>query len=120
MHALEPIKYAFKAEQVLLISEPVMCMNALWIPYRRDPLLMKEILGSVNTTASDATAIFCHADVCGAYMNDGMKSKEGLDISHFPQHLPIYSGHFHKPQTVRITMIYVCGMILMYEWWCVY
>ena len=46
--------------------------------------------------------IFCHADIQGASMNDNMRCKEGLDISAFPPNLPIYSGHFHKPHTVRI------------------
>lgn len=104
VHALEPIQYAFRSDQVLLISEPVVCMGALWVPYRRDTELMKDILKTATTTA-DPSIIFCHADVCGAYMNDGMKSKEGLDISHFPQHLPVYSGHFHKPHMVIIGWI---------------
>ena len=47
--------------------------------------------------------IFCHADIQGASMNDGMRCREGLDISAFPPNLPIYSGHFHKPHTVSTT-----------------
>ena len=50
--------------------------------------------------------IFCHADIQGASMNDNMRCKEGLDISAFPPNLPIYSGHFHKPHTVRISTFF--------------
>ena len=34
-------------------------------------------------------------------MNDGMRCRDGLDISSFPSNVPIYSGHFHKPHTMR-------------------
>ena len=99
VHSLEPLLYAFKSEQIFMISEPVVCMGALWVPYRRDPLLMKSIL-KAGGECSDVTTVYCHADVKGAYMNDGMRSKEGLEISSFPANLPIYSGHFHKPHTM--------------------
>jgi len=33
-------------------------------------------------------------------MNDGMRCREGLEITSFPADLPIYSGHFHKPHTM--------------------
>lgn len=99
IHALEPVMYAFGQEQALLISEPTICLGALWIPYRRDPSLMKSILNSAATNP-DINIIFCHADVKGAFMNDGMKCKEGIELSNFPSHIPIFSGHFHKPHTV--------------------
>ena len=99
VHALEPLVYAFRLDQVLLISEPSICLGALWIPYRRDPTLMQAIL-KAGADHPDVSIIFCHADVKGAYMNDGMRSREGIEISMFPPHLPIYSGHFHKPHTV--------------------
>ena len=95
--------YAFDSDQVLLINEPSVCMGALWIPYRRDSNLMKAILKS-SAQRSDISMVFCHADVKGAYMNDGMKCREGIDISHFPDKLPIYSGHFHKPHTVSCSL----------------
>ena len=99
MHALEPLLYAFKPGQILMLSEPTVCMGALWIPYRRDSSLMKSIL-SAGAADPNVSMIFCHADAKGAFMNDGMRSREGLDISMFPPNLPIYSGHFHKPHTV--------------------
>ena len=68
---------------------------------RRDPKLMKSILeAGTNGVAGDISMIFCHADVRGAFMNDNMRCREGLDIGAFPQNMPIFSGHFHKPHTV--------------------
>ena len=119
VHALEPLSYVFAPGQILLISEPVICMGALWIPYRRNPDMMKAILtagayqeGNEKVLPDEikeklkeneaVSIIFCHADIQGASMNDGMRCREGLDISAFPPNIPIYSGHFHKPHTVRM------------------
>jgi hypothetical protein len=55
--------------------------------------------------------IFCHADIQGASMNDNMRCREGLDISAFPPNLPIYSGHFHKPHTVRAHSLRTCHSV---------
>ena len=61
----------------------------------RNDMLTKQMLENEKVSI-----IFCHADIQGASMNDGMRCREGLDISAFPPNLPIYSGHFHKPHTV--------------------
>jgi len=100
VHALEPLVYAFKPDQAVLLSEPALYMNALWIPYRRDTAVMSAIL-QAGTEDKDTSIIFCHTDVQGAFMNDGMRSREGLSIDAFPENLPIYSGHFHKPHTMK-------------------
>ena len=73
---------------------------------------MKQILKSISEqssqknqstrSSSEVSIIYCHADIKGALMNDGWRSKEGLEITDFPSKLPIYSGHFHKPHVVRI------------------
>lgn len=99
VHALEPLQYAFAPGQMLLVSEPMVCLGALWVPYRRDHQLLKAILreGASNPAVG---IVFCHADVKGASMNDGMKSREGLDVDVFPAHIPVYSGHYHKPHKV--------------------
>jgi len=99
VHALEPLKYAFDHERILMINEPSICLNALWVPYRRDHHLMKSILKAGNDN-DDIDIIFCHADVKGAFMNDGIRSREGISITEFPENMPIYSGHFHKPHTM--------------------
>lgn len=100
MHSLEPLEYAFRPGQMLMINEPAICLGALWVPYRRDASLMKEVLQQAGARPGDISMVFCHADVRGAYMNDNMRSQEGLDITCFPRNLPIYSGHFHKPHTI--------------------
>ena len=118
MHALEPLLYAFKPEQILMINEPAMCLGALWVPYRRDPAVMKAVfdacISSNNNNSNNSegvSMIFCHADVKGAFMNDNMRSREGMDISLFPKHIPIFSGHFHKPHTV--SCLFICCLILV-------
>lgn len=103
VHALEPLKYAFESDQILMIDEPCICMNALWIPYRRSHALMKHILSEAWHNPS-ISAIFCHADVKGAWMNDGMQSREGIDVQLFPPNVPIFSGHFHKPHSVAFSL----------------
>lgn len=120
VHALEPLRYAFDSEKMLLIDEPSFCLNALWIPYRRSADLMRSILsqawthsdsnsdGSSDSSSSNSnsiSAIFCHADVKGAWMNDGIRSREGLDVSSFPPNIPVYSGHFHKVSPVYILLM---------------
>lgn len=61
---------------------------------------MRRILSAGALARDEVGIVFCHADVRGAYMNDGMRSREGIDIAAFPSALPIYSGHFHKPHTM--------------------
>ena len=107
-------------------------MGALWIPYRRDPKMMKAVLTAgrfsddvafnkldgISDTLKEklkenekVSIIFCHADIQGASMNDNMRCREGLDISAFPPNLPIYSGHFHKPHTVRTFFLRTCHSV---------
>jgi hypothetical protein len=100
IHSLEPLVYAFPNDQAILISEPTICLGALWIPYRRDPALMKSVLAAVKLH-ENINMIFCHADVKGAFMNDNMLCREGIEVSNFPASIPIFSGHFHKPHTVN-------------------
>jgi len=59
VHALEPLRYAFLPDQILMISEPTVCLGALWIPYRRNASVMKSVLASV-TGRNDISMIFCH------------------------------------------------------------
>jgi hypothetical protein len=101
VHGIEPLKYCFPSENVIVIDEPAYYLGALWIPYRRNHQLMEDILLK-STSNKDISMIFCHADVRGAWMNDGMQSRDGMNVSLFPSDLPIYSGHFHKPHTVSI------------------
>jgi hypothetical protein len=109
VHALEPLQYAFPPEQVLVLTEPTVCLGALWLPYRRDEALLGGLLREGQRLAQEEKigAVFCHADVGGASMNDGITSRAGLDVSLFPAHIPIYSGHFHKPHNLTRRSVYV-------------
>jgi DNA repair exonuclease SbcCD nuclease subunit len=84
----------------LILSHPTKFMNALFIPHIRDKELMKSILSS--TEAITSSALFVHADVKGASMNDLITSRHGLSESIFPTNKYIYSGHFHKPHEIQI------------------
>jgi len=83
----------------LIITHPTKFMNALFIPHIRDKQIMKSILSS--NESQDSNALFVHADVKGASMNDMITSQHGLDGSVFPCDKFIYSGHFHKPHIVK-------------------
>lgn len=83
---------------LLILSHPTVFANALWIPHIRSPAVLESVLQS--EAAVDARAIFCHADVTGAYMNDNIVSLGGVPPRVFPPNIPIYAGHFHKPHTV--------------------
>jgi len=84
---------------ILLFSQPTKFNNALFVPHIRDIAAMQSILQSPK--ASTSQAIFIHADVTGAYMNDLIMSTGGIAPSYFPPNTPIYSGHFHKPHVVE-------------------
>jgi len=57
VHALEPLLYAFRPDQILMITEPSVCMGALWIPYRRDTAVMKDVL----QFASNGTSLLSYS-----------------------------------------------------------
>lgn len=72
----------------------------------KNTILSKQMLENEKVSI-----IFCHADIQGASMNDGMRCREGLDISAFPPNLPIYSGHFHKPHTVIVYLFFIIFLL---------
>jgi DNA repair exonuclease SbcCD ATPase subunit/DNA repair exonuclease SbcCD nuclease subunit len=82
----------------LILSHPTKFLDAFFIPHIRDKSMMKSILSSEAVTQS--SALFVHADVKGASMNDLIKSQHGLSTTFFPNEKHIYSGHFHKPHVV--------------------
>ena len=83
----------------LIFSHPTKFANALFVPHIRDNAVMESILQS--DLAHDASAIFVHADVRGAFMNDLIVSLHGVPTYMFPRDKHIYSGHFHKPHVVN-------------------
>ena len=55
VHSLEPLQYAFEKDQALIFSDPVVCLGALWVPYRRDLETLK-----VNHSIYDQTVYRFH------------------------------------------------------------
>ena len=74
------------------------CTSFRFVPHIRDIATMQSVLQSNMTRTS--SAVFIHADVTGAYMNDMILSTHGVAPVYFPPNVPIYSGHFHKPHVV--------------------
>jgi hypothetical protein len=113
MHtALTPLAFACPSARV--ITHPETFLGALWLPYRRDTGYIRQAMehmladdsrtqgsgGEVDVTDSRVRAIFCHADVIGAQIGWGAKAERGISPGDFPAHLPVYSGHYHRPQVV--------------------
>ena len=105
-HGLTPLENSYRIQRddlnipgPLVFSHPTKFSNAMFIPHVRDHAVMESVLRSPETKAS--TAVFCHADVTGAYMNDLLVSTGGVPPDMFPSRKPIYSGHFHKPHVVE-------------------
>jgi hypothetical protein len=105
-HGLTPLQNAYRISTesenfngVLIFSHPTKFMNALFVPHTRDVGTMQAILQSKVSASS--SAVFVHADVTGAQMNDLIVSTHGVAPAYFPPHVPIYSGHFHKPHVVE-------------------
>lgn len=83
---------------ILIFSHPTKFHNAMFVPHIRDIGSMQSVLQSKVSSAS--SAVFVHADVTGAYMNDLIVSTHGVAPAYFPPNIPVYSGHFHKPHMV--------------------
>eukprot|EP00981_Chlorochromonas_danica_P004003 scaffold760_cov178-Ochromonas_danica.AAC.5 len=92
---------------VELLNRILQCLRkwtqpVIMIPGNHDQVTLggMTILEEAKQRSDQISMIFCHADVRGAYMNDGMRSREGINVDLFPNGIPIFSGHFHKPHTV--------------------
>lgn len=101
-HGLTPFENAYRVGDVagpLIFSYPSKFRNALFVPHIRNIATMESILQS--TMAQESSALFVHAEVTGAMMNDLIVSLDGIPPASFPSNKHIYSGHFHKPHTVK-------------------
>ncbi|KAG7352086.1 SMC domain containing protein [Nitzschia inconspicua] len=109
-HGLTPLANAYRVRTTdgdnddtvagpLILSYPTVFRKGLFVPHIRDTATMESVLQS--QLAQDATALFVHAEVKGALMNDLLISTHGIPPSSFPSHKSIYSGHFHKPHIVQ-------------------
>jgi DNA repair exonuclease SbcCD nuclease subunit len=101
-HGLTPIENAYRVGPVsgpLVLSHPTKFRNALFIPHIRDIGIMESVLQS--SAAHECSSLFIHAEVTGALMNDLLVSTGGVPPASFPPNKRVYSGHFHKPHTVK-------------------
>ena len=92
-HGLTPFGYASK--HITIYNEPVVINRQLWVPWRRNVSDIKEILAQHR----DVDVIFGHFDIVGFKMSASRISTEGVGVSSFPSTVPVYSGHYHTPQT---------------------
>jgi len=92
-HGLTPFTYASK--YITVYDEPVVVGRQLWVPWRRKV----DTIVSILEQHSDVDVIFGHFDIVGFKMSATQVSTEGVTPSAFPSHIPVYSGHYHTPQT---------------------
>ena len=129
LHALAPLRAA-NPERVRVFDSPTFWRGALWLPYRRDHGVLRDAVreakalrlsGRTDGGGGDGgpalRAIFCHADVKGAAMNESFQAKDGVDPELFAVKtdaatdnvVPTFTGHYHKPHTVANTSITYVG-----------
>jgi len=94
-HGLTPFKYA--SNLITVLDEPTVINNRLWMPWRRDPVVCKQIIGA----HPDVDVIFGHFDIIGFKLNAKRISTEGLSLEMFPPGIPVYTGHYHTPQSYQ-------------------
>ena len=92
-HGLTP--FSFASEYITVLDEPTVIKNRLWVPWRRDCAVLKNILDE----HASVDVIFGHFDIIGFKLNASKISTEGLSPSMFGTDIPVYSGHYHTPQT---------------------
>ena len=94
-HGLTPFGYCNNL--ITILDEPCVIDRQLFIPWRRDNGTLKKII----TENSDVDVIFAHLDIVGFMLNASKISTEGLQMTDLPTDMPIYTGHYHTPQTIR-------------------
>jgi len=94
-HGLTPFKYA--SSLITVLDEPTVINNRLWMPWRRDPIVCKRIIDA----HPGVDVIFGHYDIIGFKLNAKRVSTEGLSLEMFPPGIPVYTGHYHTPQSYK-------------------
>ncbi|PRW45242.1 ABC transporter (ISS) isoform C [Chlorella sorokiniana] len=107
VHALTPLAAANPA--IHAFDGPALFLDALWLPYRRDPAALEAALAAASEGQAPLRAVFAHADIVGAMMNEAYQAHDGLPPELFPAGIPTYTGHYHKPHTVAGTRITYIG-----------
>ncbi|KAK9831419.1 hypothetical protein WJX81_003210 [Elliptochloris bilobata] len=102
-HGLTPIAEA--CASVHVFDRPSVFLDALWLPFRRDPAELEACVRACGPVR----AIFGHADVLGAFVNETFQAREGLPPELFPAEIPTYLGHYHKPHMVGNTRVQYVG-----------
>ena len=93
-HGLTPFGYCNNL--ITILDKPCVIDRQLFIPWRRDNGTLKKII----TENSDVDVIFAHLDIVGFMLNASKISTEGLQMTDLPTDMPIYTGHYHTPQTI--------------------
>ncbi|KAL7465286.1 hypothetical protein ACHAXS_005613, partial [Conticribra weissflogii] len=99
-HGDDTVKSLEQYPGPLVLSYPTKLFGALFVPHIRDKKRMNSVLASKE--AFQSNALFVHADVKGASMNDLIESQHGITASAFPPDRLVYSGHFHKPHEIVV------------------
>lgn len=79
--------------------------RGVWIPYHHDQKAFAETFAEAAKRAgphkSGPPVAFIHQGVRGAWMNDSMPNKDGIDPAMF-KGWRVFSGHYHKRQIVGL------------------
>lgn len=92
-HGLTPFRYASK--YITVLDQPTVIDRQLWVPWRRSNNTLRQVIESHR----DVDVIFGHFDIIGFKLTATRVSTEGLSASMFSPNIPVYSGHYHTPQT---------------------
>lgn len=76
---------------------------------RADRNELQQLLTAARELPQAPKAMFVHADITGARFNTRQQAHAGIAKDAFPVDIPIYSGHYHLPQTVPNTSITYIG-----------
>lgn len=107
--SLVPLATTLGSESCLLITAPSLCLGALFLPYLHEKERLRGVLEMVKSGNYGVEAVFCHTEVEGARLADRFVAKEsaGLAPADFPNAVPVYSGHLHRPHLVGDRIRYV-------------
>lgn len=120
VHSLEVLA-SVRPASLHVFARPTVFRGALWLPYRRSAEELQRAIQLATGDAHSASlndpagarepvrAIFCHADIKGARINDTYQASLGVGPELFPAALPVYSGHYHEPHMLPGTAITYLG-----------
>jgi len=83
--------------KIRVISKPTFHDSCVYIPYEHDIEVLKKTIDCYRNDPK-VKVMFGHFDTIGARMNASVVSDRGVDESFWPQHIPVFSGHYHCPQ----------------------